>query len=594
MIVCCPLPRIFALCAVLVGCTSGLASATPSARDQPPLDSTVRFLQDVQNMDGGFGGEPGAVSDPDFSAWVALALAADGINPQNQARPGGTSAYTYLVGHADALTEPNGECSHSSCTTELERVLLVVDASGTSPHDFGGVDLVEEILGRQLSDGSFTHEVGAKTAGMNDTIFAILALSLVSEPAAQAAVQRAATWLEGEQNTDGSWPAICPKTAVTTCAENGPERGEVDMTGAAVQALNAAGRYETLAQRKAFEYLHGAQAPNGGFSEFPGEAEPNVASSAWAVQAIWSAGQNPESWLEGAGNEPLSYMESMQQENGSIRYRAHETMNDVWMTAYVAPAFAGRPLPIPPVPLALPTAPAPPNQGSTDPSSPSTAAPGQGGESSQPGSGVIAGGGGDGAALFSRPKPQSKGETPGGVRLLSSRHQKNESKHRREPNLHHNTVTATTLNTPRPEPGRDRPEPGGEHHGDRSGPASRGLGAAATGAGSSTSTGSVLSTRGPGSASAGTGPGGSAAEHPLSLADNDSQQGGGEEVKGVLIDSSTSTDGQGALEPGAPGFHSAGAGGNQTPWLALAIAGALLLSFLVGAQLEHRRPQAIL
>jgi hypothetical protein len=532
------------MCAVFLGGASGSALATPGARGRPRLDSTVRYLQDVQNIDGGFGGEPGAASDPDFSAWVALALAADGINPQNQARPEGASAYAYLVGHADALTESGGECSHSSCTTELERVLLVVDAAGTSPHDFGGVDLLDEILGRQLPDGSFPHEVGAKTAGVNDTIFAILALSLVSEPAVQAAVQRAATWLESEQNTDGSWPAICPKTAITTCAENGPQRGEVDMTGAAIQALNAAGRHETLAQRKAFEYLHKAQDLNGGFPEYPGETEPNVASSAWAVQAIWSAGQNPESWLEGAGHEPLSYMESMQQEDGSIRYRARETMNDVWMTAYVAPAFAGRPLPIPAVPLAVPTTPAPPNQGSTTPLSQGTAEPGQGGESSQPGSGVIAGGGGDGAALFSRPKPQSKGETPGGVRLLGSRQQKNESKHR-EPNFHHDTATATILDT-HPQ------EPRGERRGNGSG------------------------TRAP------------------SLADNASQPAGGDEVKGVLIDAATDADDPDALEPGAPGFHSAGAGGNQTPWLTIAIAGALLLSFLIGAQLEHRRPQAIL
>lgn len=587
-----PLPGIFALCVAFVGCASGLALATPSARDQTSLDSTVRYLQDVQNMDGGFGGEPGAHSDPDFSAWVALALAADGINPQDQARPGGASAYAYLAQHANALTEPGGECPHSSCTTELERVLLVVDASGTSPHDFGGVNLVDEILGRQLSEGSFPHEVGAKTAGMNDTIFAILALSLVSGSAAQAAVQHAATWLEGEQNTDGSWPAVCPKTAVTTCAENGPEGGEVDMTGAAVQALNAAGRHDTLAQRKAFEYLHEAQDPNGGFPEYPGESEPNVASTAWAVQAIWSAGQNPENWLEGTeneplSNEPLSYLESMQQEDGSIRYRAREAMNDVWMTAYVAPAFAGQPLPIPAVPLAVPVTPAPSNQGSTAPSSPGTSEPGQGGESSQSGSGVIAGGGGDGAALFSRPKPQSKGKTPGGARLLSSRRQKNKDKHHREPNLSHNTATARTLDT-------SPPEPDSERHGNLSGSASKDLRAAATGAGSSASAGNAQNARGPRSASTGTSPGGSTGTRSPSLTDSDSQQASGEEVKGVLIDVPASVNGGGAFKPGAPGFHSAGAGGNQTPLLAVAIVGALLMSFLTGAQLERRRPRVIL
>ena len=47
-------------------------------------------------MDGGFGGARGVASDPDFSAWVALALVAAGINPKNQAQPGGVDAYTYL------------------------------------------------------------------------------------------------------------------------------------------------------------------------------------------------------------------------------------------------------------------------------------------------------------------------------------------------------------------------------------------------------------------------------------------------------------------------------------------------------------------
>ena len=38
-------------------------------------------------------------------------------------------------------------------------------------------------------------------------------------------------------------------------------------------------------------------------------------------------------------------MESLQQPDGHIRYRAREELNGVWMTAYVAPAFAGQPLP---------------------------------------------------------------------------------------------------------------------------------------------------------------------------------------------------------------------------------------------------------
>lgn len=503
-------------------------SAPNNARNRKRLDSTVRYLQDVQNMDGGFGGERGRASDPDFGAWVALALAAAGINPKDQAQPGGVDAYTYLAKHAGELT----------FTTDFERVLLVVDASESTPHDFGKVDLVRQILGRRISDGSFAHEDGAKTAGMNDTVFAILSLSAVGEPIAREAVQRAAQWLEGEQSSDGSWPGICPKTSVTTCADNGPERGEVDMTAAVIEALSAAGRHDTVAQKRAFEYLHLAQDSNGGFPEYPGESEPNVASTAWVVQAIWSAGQNPETWEKGAGAEPLSYMESMQHEDGSIQWKASSDANPVWMTAYVAPAFAGQWLPLAGVPPAVQTPPTPSSGASAIPPSPGTAEPGQGGESSQSGSGVIAGGGGNGAALFSRPKPQSKGKTPGGVRLLGSRHQESATKRRHEKITKH---------------GRE-----------------------------------------PGSASTRTGSGGSAGGRALSTTGNDTEQAGGQKVKGVLIGRPDSIGGQHGTEPGAPGFHSAGAGGNQTPWLAIGIGAAIALLVLAGSLLERRRPRVIL
>ena len=55
--------------------------------------------------------------------------------------------------------------------------------------------------------------------------------------------------------------------------------------------------HDTEGQEKAFEYLREAEEPDGGFLEFPGESEPNVASTAWVVQAMWSAGMNPETWL---------------------------------------------------------------------------------------------------------------------------------------------------------------------------------------------------------------------------------------------------------------------------------------------------------
>lgn len=509
-----------ASCAVLVSYTSDSALAVPNnSTNKGRLESTVRFLQNAQNPDGGFGGDLGGESNQDFSAWVTFALAADSINPQDQAINGGMDAYTYLTTHAvRALHEEL--CKPIVCTTSLERELLVADAAGTSPHDYGGIDLVGELLARKLPDGSFPFVPGGR-GEINDTIYAILSLSLVAEPAAQSAVKHATEWLIAQQNPDGSWSPQNSKT----------EAGEVDMTGAALQALSTPGQPDPgEAQQKALIYLHEAQEPDGGFPERPGEGESNVASTAWAVQGLWAAGENPENWVKGSGREPLDYMESLQQPDGHIRYRAREDLNGVWMTAYVAPAFAGQPLPIPPVPRSTKGTPTPPSPETPTPS-PGSAEHGQGGESSQPGGGVIAGGGGAGALLFSRPQPQSRGTKPGGRRQLHSTHARDAQRHtrqRRNPRARRQTADST------------------------------------------------------------------AATPALARSNDHYGTAGEQEVKGVLIGAPGSTDGHAALEPGAPGLHGAGAGGNQTPWLAIGIASVLFLSALLGTQIERRRPQVIL
>jgi hypothetical protein len=553
-------------------CSAGAATAR-DRKFQPNLEATVRYLQGVQQEDGGFA-EPGRGEESDFSAWVALALAAAGINPRDQSTAkqhwaGGHSAYSYLAENAHG----------ASLTTDFERELLVVDAAGTSPHDFGGVDLVDEILKRQIATGSnagaFPHEAGSQTPGVNDTIFAILALSPIQEPAVQAAVGRATQWLEAQQICDGSWywsymprVSVCPPKARRLLPEE--KTGEIDMTGAALEALNAVKHPDSEGQKQAFEYLREGEAPNGGFVEFLSESEPNVASTAWVVQAMWSAGINPEEWLTHKGlatEEPLGYLASVQQADGHIRYRAREELNGMWMTAYVTPAFAGDPLPIPAVPF-VPLPALPPEE---------PAGSGDGGVSTNPGGGVIAGSGGDGAPLFSRPQPDSKGHTPGGVRRLTGKHhaKQHETQHRHNPG-----------------PARRRPVPTtrvavaqtSRHHNHVARASRR----------RNHRRGTAHNGKGPGSARAGTGGGAGADRIAVAGAGVGGEQAGGQEVRGVLIGAPSSIGTRGALQPGAPGLHGAGAGDDRTSWLAIGIAAAALALALVGALVELRRPQAIL
>ncbi len=502
--------RLLAILALGAAMFAASAAAAPNPANQAALDRTVRFLQEAQSADGGFGGSPGTASGSMFSAWVALALAAAGVNPQDQMKPGGADVHAYLVSHyLDGVVE--SDCEPAVCTTTLERELMVVNASGTSPHDFGGVDLAAQLLGRVGEDGTFPHVPGG-VPGVNDTIFAIFALAPISEPAAQAPIQPAADWIERQQHDNGGWAWGVDSS-----------RDEVDMTGAAIQALVAAGRGRGASVEEGLRYLRQAQSPEGGFPEYPGTLEANVASTAWAVQAIWAAGENPETWRTASGTEPLSYMESLQEPDGHVRWKRGQDLNGIWMTAYVAPALAGQAWPIPAPPRAV---------------APVVAA--------DSGEGVIAGGGGRGAPLFSRPKPQSRGRTPGGTRVLRSRDPVDHSSTRRGANRVQSTATV------------ELEAPGAE--GTEAPAGARAPAAAAAGGESESAAGAGS---GAGSRSKGS-------------------AGAGEEVTGVLVGD------RGGSAIGAPGLRG-GAAEDQGPWVALGIGAVALLIGLAGAAAERRR-----
>jgi squalene-hopene cyclase-like protein len=521
------------------------AASAPNPARQASLERTVRYLQEAQQRNGGFGaaGEPSQIT----SAWTALALAAAGINPQDQRRPGGVDAFSYLVSHHRQGIEES-ECAPVACTTTLERELMVVNSSGTDPHDFGGVDLLAALLARAGADGSFPHQAGG-SAGVNDTIFAVFALAPVPEPAAQAAIRPAAEWIEAVQHSSGGW-AWNP-----TSAED-----EVDMTGAAIQALVAAGRGESIAVQKGLAYLRAAQNPDGGFPNLPGNPESNAASTAWATQAIWAVGENPEDWRSGSGlptEEPLDYLESLQEPDGHIRWKRSQDMNGVWMTAYTTPAFSGHPWPIPAPPRSRP------------PARPS--APGQG-EGSQSGAGVIAGGGGRGAPLFSRPKPQSRGKTPGAARVL-----RNEGVRVVD---HSESRRGANERQPRRTQGVEASVP-------PRGSAAGGSGTAASGGkGGDGSEGT-----GPGAD--GDGSGGSPLPQGLAEAGRAAQASqGGRRVTGTLVGSLRSAA-PGELAFGAPGLHGAGAGEDEES-VAIAIGALALLVVIGGAGWERHRQEAVL
>jgi Squalene-hopene cyclase C-terminal domain/Prenyltransferase and squalene oxidase repeat len=296
--------------ALLVAATSAPAA---DAATSTPQRKAVVYIERAQNTDGGFGGARAQSSSPLYTGWVGLGLAAAGKNPRD-VRNGKATPISYTRGHMPAAGDIG----------ELERTMLLLRAAGVSTRSFAKRDLVAELLALRMPDGSY--------GGLVDhTAFAILALR--ASGISTRALRPSALWLERQQNDDGGFGF-------------GPKGGssDADDTGSAIQALVAAGRRRKSAVRAAVGYLRDAQHADGGFGQMKQDAS-NAQSSAWAVQGLVAAGRNPASLRRG-GHTPISYIVSLQQANGEVRYSRTSAQTPVWVTGEALTALSRKAFPV--------------------------------------------------------------------------------------------------------------------------------------------------------------------------------------------------------------------------------------------------------
>jgi hypothetical protein len=255
------------------------------------------------------------------TGWAALGLAAAGRNPRD-VRRAGRDVVAYIRANAGALRGDLGERS---------RTILALRAAGVAPRA-GGRDLVAELLRAQQGNGSFAGLV-------NTTAFAMLALRAAGRPAGDPAVRAAGRWLAGQANPDGGF---------NFGGRGGPSGA--DDTGAALQALAAAGRRRTPVVRRAAAWLGRVQNPDGGFSLQAGSS--NAQSTAWAVQGLIAAGRDVERVRRGGSRSPLGFLRSLVTPSGAVRYSRTSAQTPVWVTSQAMVALAGRAFPLPRVPRA--------------------------------------------------------------------------------------------------------------------------------------------------------------------------------------------------------------------------------------------------
>jgi len=269
----------------------------------------VGYLLGAQNRDGGFGSAPGQPSSSLFSGWVAMALAAGGVNPADT-RHGGPSLLDYL------------EATPGDDPDDLERTILALHAAG-APVGTLATELEHDIR----ASGSVSDQT-------NLTAFAVLALRAAGVPPPARMIR----WLARQQDSDGGF----------NFATAGGS-SDVDDTGAVLQAL--AGTGHTVAVARAVRFIRSAENRDGGFPSQPG-ATSNAQSTAFAVQGLIAVGASVSA--------PLRYLRSLIAADGHVDYARGVDQTPVWVTAQAEMALAGKPLPVGPVPSpARAVAPAP-------------------------------------------------------------------------------------------------------------------------------------------------------------------------------------------------------------------------------------------
>jgi Prenyltransferase and squalene oxidase repeat len=299
---------IVALClvALLLGATSAQA-ATPDA------ERGASWLLSVQNSDGGFGSSPEDDSGAEMTAWAMLALEASGRNPLDFPAAGKT-AVDFLRGHLGEVKSPG----------DLARTILALQGAGLDPRQFGGANLVSQLLAKRRGNGSYEGWPGS-------TAFAAIALRAAD---AKGSLGATLAWLRQVQNEDGGWGDVpgSPSTA--------------DGTGAAMQALDP----DSKAVGRGLSYLRQVQRQGGGFP-LGGNGAVNTQSTAWAIQGILAAGGDPGSFRRGGKSAP-EYLAAQQQGNGQFRYSKSSDQTPVWVSAYGVMAAAEKFFPIAAVPRA--------------------------------------------------------------------------------------------------------------------------------------------------------------------------------------------------------------------------------------------------
>lgn len=301
---------------ILLCLNMAVAIGYPFSPGDPELSQALDYLKGQQKDDGSIGGFG-------VSPWIVMAISASGEDPNNWKKSStAPSIVDYLRNNANQIDEND--------PLEWGKLILAITAAYENPADFGGLDYVAKL--KSFYDNI---QIG-DSSSLNDDFWGILALISAGENKSSEIIQTCKNYILDNQNSDGGWSY---GTGLSS---------DVDNTAAAILALVAAGvDNDSDIILNGLSSIKSHQNNDGGFPFLPGTGS-NSGSTSWVIDAIVKAGQDPTNsfWLTPTDSNPIDYLLSLQNGDGSFNYTATANTSALWMTAYAIPALMGKPYPV--------------------------------------------------------------------------------------------------------------------------------------------------------------------------------------------------------------------------------------------------------
>ncbi|MEU9406779.1 prenyltransferase/squalene oxidase repeat-containing protein [Streptomyces sp. NPDC048281] len=252
---------------------------TPAPGIGPDLKKGVAYLTSAANLKQGqyYTAGPGTTR-ADFGLTIdgAYALAATGLN---NAKLRGIVDFLDLGGkdgEGRTVDDWTGIGTAYATGGSLGKTALLAEAVGRDPRDFAGHDLIAALDKAVCAKPSTAPDRSCAAEGAYTYAPSVFAQSLavMAQLRAGERPEKPIAYLESLQQDSGAWPSLIPATGDT----------DVDSTAIAAMALDLAGGDKAeAAVDKALTWIASKQLPDGGF---PGAAGNSVNSAALAVQGL--------------------------------------------------------------------------------------------------------------------------------------------------------------------------------------------------------------------------------------------------------------------------------------------------------------------